>query len=264
MNELIQYSTEKGVALVTLADPPVNAITYEMMKELDACILEARFDNDVHAIVLVGLGEKHFCAGANVHVLREADPGFRYYFGLHASETLERLERTPKLVVAALNGHCLGGGLDLALAADLRVARRGNFQIGFPEVNLGIMPGTGGTQRLARTVGSGKAIELLAEGRTFDPDAAQALGIVQKVIDGATADEFLRKVVDYARSFCPPQRAAVAIGRMKRAVQTGMEMGITEAVAFESELQAHLFHTGDAREGLAAFGSKKKVSFRGR
>src|SRR5512138_2630048 len=146
MSTLVNYSTDKGVALLVLNDPPVNAYTHEMMKELDACILDARFDDDVHVIVVTGHGDKFFCSGANINMLREADASFKYYFCLHANETLLRLEQTPKLCIAALNGHTVGGGLEIALACDLRVARKGNYQIGLPEVSLGVLPGTGGTQ----------------------------------------------------------------------------------------------------------------------
>ena len=132
MGTLVTYATEKGVALLTLTDPPVNAFSHEMLKELDACILEARFDDDVHVIVLTGHGDGYFCAGENVHMLREADDSFKYYFCLHANETLLRLENTPKLVLAAINGHCVGGGFELALACDLRIARAGAYQIGLP------------------------------------------------------------------------------------------------------------------------------------
>jgi enoyl-CoA hydratase/carnithine racemase len=151
---LVDYQTDAGVAVLTLNDPPVNGYTHEMMKDLDAAILEARFDPDVAVLVLTGHGERFFCAGANIQMLNEADPTFKYYFCLHANETLLRLEHTPKLVLAALNGHTVGGGLEIALACDLRIARRGAGKVGLPEVTLGVLPGTGGTQRLARTAGA--------------------------------------------------------------------------------------------------------------
>src|SRR5580698_10941166 len=143
MGTLVNYTTEKGVALLTLNDPPVNAYTHEMFRELDACILEARFDNDVHVVVITGYGDKYFCAGANINMLREADTTFKYYFCLHANETLSRLEATPKLCIAALNGHTVGGGFEVALACDIRIARKDAGKIGLPEVNLGVLPGTG-------------------------------------------------------------------------------------------------------------------------
>src|SRR3981081_4187470 len=143
MGTLVSYATDKGVAILTLTDPPVNAYTHEMFKEFDANILEARFDDDVHVIVVTGQGHKFFCAGANINMLKEADESFKYYFCLHANETLSRLEQTPKLVIAAMNGHAVGGGLEIALACDLRVARKGPYHIGLPEVALGVLPGTG-------------------------------------------------------------------------------------------------------------------------
>src|SRR5215472_11567140 len=210
MGTLVNYSTEKGVALLTLNDPPVNAYTYEMFKELDSCILEARFDNDVHVIVVTGHGDKYFCAGANINMLREADPTFKYYFCLHANETLSRLEQTPKLTIAALNGHTVGGGLEIALACDLRILRDGPFQIGLPEVNLGVLPGTGGTQRLARLIGRGRAMELICEGSTLSANDALQAGIVNKLWETETNETFTRRVLEYAHSFTPPHKAALA------------------------------------------------------
>ena len=134
-------------------DPPANTYTYEMNRQLDEAILKARMDNDVHVIVLTGAGDKFFSAGANIKMLSTVDPTFKYYFCLHANETLLRLEHTPKLVIAALNGHTVGGGLEIAMAADMRIARQDAGKIGLPEVNLGVLPGTGGTQRLSRMVG---------------------------------------------------------------------------------------------------------------
>src|SRR5687767_14445697 len=154
---LVEYETLQGIARITLSAPPANTYSHEMMLELDAAILRARFDADVHAIVIRGAGEKFFCAGADIGMLKGADPYFKYNFCLHANETLLRLEQTPKLVIAAIDGHCVGGGLEVALAADLRVARRGSGKCGLPEVKLGVLPGTGGTQRLVRVLGKTRA-----------------------------------------------------------------------------------------------------------
>src|SRR2546422_11705689 len=130
-----------------------------MMRDLDDAILQARFDENVHVLVLRGAGEKFFCAGANINMLKTVNPVFKYFFCLHANETLNRLEHTPKLVIAALNGHTVGGGLEIAMAADIRIARKGGGKMGLPEVNLGGLPGTGGTQRFVRLVGN-KAIAI--------------------------------------------------------------------------------------------------------
>src|SRR5882724_12556717 len=164
----VRYSVEDGVAVLTLNDPPANTYSYEMMQQLDARILEARMDESVQVIVLTGSGEKFFCAGANIQMLGNVTPEFKYYFCLHANETLSRFEQTPKLVIAAINGHCVGGGLEVAMAGDVRIARRGAGKMGLPEVTLGVLPGTGGTQRLTRLVGKSKAIELMATGELFD------------------------------------------------------------------------------------------------
>ncbi|MGD0529352.1 MAG: enoyl-CoA hydratase/isomerase family protein [Polyangiaceae bacterium] len=264
MGTLVSYATEKGVALLTLTDPPVNAYSYEMFKELDANILEARFDDDVHVIVVTGHGDKYFCAGANINMLKEADETFKYYFCLHANETLLRLESTPKLVIAAINGHCVGGGLEVALACDLRIARAGTFQVGLPEVGLGVLPGTGGTQRLARLVGKARAIELIVEGQNLPVAEAQASGLLHKVWATETHDGFVRKVLDYAHEFCPPGRASMAVGHIKRAVQSGAEMSLEQGLALERELQQQLFRSQDAKEGLLAYTQKRKALFRGK
>src|SRR6202451_2812361 len=134
--QLINYRADRGVAVIEMNDPPANTYTYEMNRQLDDAILQARMQNDVYVIVLTGVGDKFFSAGANIKMLASVDPTFKYYFCLHANETLLRLARTPKLVIAAINGHCVGGGLEIAMAADLRIARKDAGKIGLPEVNL--------------------------------------------------------------------------------------------------------------------------------
>src|SRR5712664_1961856 len=175
-------------------DPPANTYTYEMMRQLDAAILQGRMDESVHVIVLRGAGEKFFSAGASIPMLTKADPQFKYYFCLHANETLSRLEQTPKLVIAALNGHTVGGGLEIALACDIRIARRGGGKVGLPEVNLGVLPGTGGTQRLARLIGRARAIELMTEGKLISFEAAQELGLINYIYADA---DYWEKVMAY-------------------------------------------------------------------
>src|SRR5213593_4596967 len=182
---LIDYRVEKGVAIFELNDPPANTYTYEMNRELDECILKARMDDEVHVIVMRGAGEKFFSAGANIKMLSEVTPQFKYFFCLHANETLLRLEQTPKLVIAALNGHTVGGGLEIAMAADMRIALQGAGKVGLPEVTLGVLPGTGGTQRLSRLINKAAAIELMTSGEIFDFERAKELGIVNQVWETA-------------------------------------------------------------------------------
>ena len=260
----LTYAAEDGVALLTLTNPPANGYSYEMMQDLDHAVLRARFDDAVQAIVLAGAGEKFFCAGADIAMLHEVTPSFKYHFCLHANETLLRLEHTPKLVIAALGGHCVGGGLEVALAADLRVARRGSGKCGLPEVSLGVLPGTGGTQRLARVVGKAKAIELMATGELFDYERALELGVVNRLLDAKDEAGFVEQVKEYARSFCTPGKAALAVGHVKRAVQTGLEVPLESGLALERELQAKLFASEDAREGIAAYVEKRPAKFQGR
>jgi enoyl-CoA hydratase/carnithine racemase len=261
---LIRCEKADGIATLTLDDPPANTYSYEMMRQLDAAILDARMDGAVHAIVLRGAGEKFFCVGSDIGLLAEADPHYKYYFCLHVNETLNRLEQTPKLVVAALGGHCVGGGLEVALAADLRIARRGAGKVGLPEVKLGVLPGSGGTQRMVRLLGRGRAFELIASGRLVDFEEAQRIGLVHEVVDAETGEAFLERVRERVRDYIPPRRAARAVGLVKRALISGGEMGFAEGLALERELQQRLFESEDAREGLAAYLEKRTPEFKGR
>ena len=260
-NALVNYSVKDSVALLELADPPANTYTHEMMKELDEHILSARFDENVEVIVLTGAGEKFFSAGANITMLSEADPYFKYYFCLHANETLNRFEQTPKLVIAALNGHTVGGGLEIALATDIRIARKDGGKIGLPEVTLGVLPGTGGTQRLGRLLGKSRAIELMATGNLLSFDEGKELGLINQIFDG---DNFMEQVMEYARQFTSPNKASGAVGRIKRAVCSGVEVPFSEGLAMEREMQQLLFQGSDAKEGLAAYIEKRKPEFTGK
>ena len=259
---LVHLEVKEGVAYVTLDDPPANTYTHEMMRQLDDAILKARFDKDVYVIVLKGEGDKFFCAGANINMLKSSDPYFKYYFCLHANETLNRLEQTPKLVIAALDGHTVGGGLEIAMAADILIARKGSGKLGLPEINLGVLPGTVGTQRLARRVGKSISIDLMVTGRLIDFEEAQRLGVVNYIFEGDNAS-FASQIHDYAKQFCPPGKAAKAAGRIKRSVQSGWEVPFESGLAIERELQQQLFESPDAKEGLDAYVSKRKPEFRG-
>jgi enoyl-CoA hydratase len=259
--ELVKYRVEDGVAVMELNDPPANTYTHEMMRQLDEAILKARFDEQVHVIVITGQGEKFFCAGANIKMLSEVNPYFKYYFCLHANETLNRLEQTPKVVIGALNGHTVGGGLEIAMACDIRIARKNSGKVGLPEVNLGVLPGTGGTQRFARIVGRSKAIELMVTGESFSMEDAKEMGIINQIFEG---DNFMEQVMTYAKQFCPPNKAALAAGRIKRSVQSGLEMSFQESLSLERELQQQLFQSGDAKEGLDAYVNKRTPQFQGK
>jgi enoyl-CoA hydratase len=257
---LVSCRTEDGILILELDAPPANTYSYEMMRQLDAAILDARMNDAVHVLVLRGAGEAFFSAGADIRMLKSVTPRFKYAFCLHANETLNRLEQTPKLVIAALNGHTVGGGFEIALAADLRVARRGGGKIGLPEVALGVLPGTGGTQRLARLIGQARAIEMMATGRTMTFDEAASQGLVTHVFE---PENWWGSVLTYARQFCPPGKAAKAVGLIKRSVVSGASMPFLESLALERELQQQLFESEDAREGLDAYLEKRPPRFKG-
>ena len=269
------YEVRGAVALLTLEDDGLNGYSYRMFRALDEAFLKARFDPAVQAIVITGAGE-HFCAGANINMLEAADEVSKYYFCLHANETLQRFEATPKVVIAAINGHCVGGGFEIALGCDLRVARAGGGKLGLPEITLGVLAGTGGTQRLTRLVGQAKSMELMLQGQLFDAEEGLRLGVVTQILGEATTDHrgrtkpamardaFVDEVVAYAATFCAPTRAAMAAGHIKRAVLGGMDLSLDAGLALERELQAKLFASHDADEGFSAFTEKRTPVFEGR
>jgi enoyl-CoA hydratase/carnithine racemase len=260
MTHLVHYEADAGVALLTLSDAPKNGTSYEMLRELDEAILRARFDEDVHVLVLTGAGEEYFSAGASLHMLRSVTDRFRFFLDLYTSETLSRLEQTPKLVIAALNGHALGGGLEVAMACDLRIARAGDFLLGFPQLEQGLLPGAGGCQRLVRALGKSRALAWMASGKPMAFEEAQQLGLVQEVLEG---EGFLSQVLALARGYCPPHKASRALGLLKRSCQTGAELPLQEAQALHRELNQQLLFSQDAREGLDAALEKRTPAFQG-
>jgi enoyl-CoA hydratase len=261
--DLILLEKCEGVATIALQAPPANCYSYEMMRQFDQAILDVRMDKEIHVILVTGAGTKFFCAGADIGMLEDADPAFKYYFCLHANETLLRLEQTPKLVIAAINGHCVGGGLEVAMACDLRWACSGPSQVGLPEVKLGVLPGTGGTARLSRLLGKAKALELMVEGRNMGVDDAQQIGLIHRVIETSTSESFLDKAREQAKKFCPPYAASMSIGHIKRSVQSGTDMGLEQHLALERELQQRLFTSADAKEGISSYTEKRKAQFQG-
>ncbi|PSG96116.1 enoyl-CoA hydratase [Thermoplasmatales archaeon SW_10_69_26] len=267
--DLVTYQTKENVAKITLNAPKrANTYSFEMMRELDDAILEARFDQDVEAIMLTGAGDRFFCAGADISMLNEADPKFKYQFCLHANETLNRLEQTDMLVLAALNGHTVGGGLEIAMACDLRVAHdptegENEANIGLPEVNLGVLPGTGGTQRLARLIGKSRAMEWMTTGQLKSFQQAAEVGLVNEFLEADSVEAFEGKALEYASQFTSPDSASQAVGNIKRAVQSGPEVDFTSALAMERELQQRLFESEDADIGLEAYVNDERPEFTG-
>ena len=274
-NCLVNYGvTDNGIAVIELASDssgaPLegdnigpNTYTHEMMRDIDEAVVRARFDDDVAVILLTGRGEKFFSAGASIQMLDSVTPGFKYNFCLLANETLSRLEQTPKLVICAINGHAVGGGLEIAMAADIRLARKDAGKLGLPEINLGVLAGTGGTARLARIIGKARALEYMVTGELMAFEKAKELNLVNDVWDGDLA-EFRQDVLDYASQFTLPMKATKAVGNIKRSVQSGTEMPFEYHLALERELQSSLFSSSDAKEGINAYVERRTPRFTGK
>jgi enoyl-CoA hydratase len=258
---LIEFRIQDGVAIIELNNPPANAYTLDMLRQLDEAIVKARFDENVHVFVLRGAGDKFFSAGADINMLSKESTEFRNQFALYGHETLARLENTPKLVLAAINGHCVGGGLEIAMACDIRIAKKNAGRTGLAEVNLGVIPGMGGTQRLPRLVGKARAMDLAATGRMIAFEEALEFGLITELFEG---EDFFDQVLDYARQFVAPNKPSKAVGLIKRAIQSGMQGSQWEGLAFERELLAQAFASADAAEGLSAYKDKRVAKFRGK
>ncbi len=249
---------QDGVAVIRFNRPPANSYDKGFLDELNAAIDEVRFDERVHAAVLTSELPRFFSAGADIGMFRSTPARTRAMIILHAHEILLKMERTPKVFIAALGGHTLGGGLEIALAADFRFAAEGDYRIGVPEVTLGVLPGNGGTQRLPRLIGRQKAMELLLTGKPLDPRGAFELGIVDRLVP---AERLLPEALDFARSLA--QGPTLALGEIKTAAKQGMEMALDGGLTLEREAIWRLFQSGDASEGMAAFVEKRKPSWKG-
>lgn len=258
---LIEYRVDKGIAVLELNNPPANAYTLDSLKELDQAIIRARFDATAQVLVLRGAGEKFFSAGADINMLSRESSDFRNNFALYGHETLARLENTPKLIIAAINGHCVGGGLEIAMACDIRIAKKNAGRMGLAEVNLGVIPGMGGTQRLPRIVGKARAIDLAATGRMIAFEEALEFGLITELLEG---EDFFDQVFDYAGQFVAPNKPSKAVGLIKRAIQSGIQGSQWEGLAFERELLAQAFASADAVEGLSAYKEKRVAKFQGK
>jgi enoyl-CoA hydratase/carnithine racemase len=260
MGSLLEYRTDSGVAILELNNPPVNSYTHDLLREFDDAICQARMDDNVHVLVVRGKGEKFFSAGADINMLAGKSTAYRYCFALYGQEVLLRLEHTPKLVIAAINGHAVGGGLEIAMACDIRIAKKDGGRLGLAEVNLGVLPGMGGTQRLPRLVGRGRAMELAATGRTIIFEEALEMGLINHIYE---PENFFEQVLTYAKQFTAPNKASFAVGKIKRAIAVGMESSLDEGLAFEREVLFQTFESEDAAEGLAAYREKRAAKFKG-
>lgn len=257
--KVVSVSKERdGVALIHLNRPPANTYDRVFIDDLNRAVDDIRFDESIAAVVMTSDLPKFFSAGADIGMFRTVTPKVRAMTILHMHEVLLKIEHTPKVFIAAIGGHCLGGGLEIALANDFRFAAEGDFRLGVPEVTLGLLPGNGGTQRLPRLIGRQKAMELLLTGKPLDPKTALSLGIVDRLVP---ADQLLADSVAFAASLATGP--TVAIGEIKLAAKQGAEMSLEGALALERGGIFRLFETADAKEGLDAFAQKRKPSWKG-
>jgi enoyl-CoA hydratase/carnithine racemase len=255
----VRFEKQDSIGHIVLDRPPANSYDKAFMEELDAAVEDARRDDLVKAILLRSASDKFFSAGADVSVFAKSGLDEQNAFVVRANEAMSRFESTPKVVVAAINGHCLGGGLEMALCCDFRIAAEGSYRIGLPEVTLGLLPGTGGTQRLPRLIGRQKALDLMLTGRTLVPQEAVAAGIVDAVVPpGELLDKAIALLKPYATG------PTFAIGRIKKAAVLGFGMPLDEGLKLERQLLIELFKSDDAKEGVTAFVEKRKPTYKGK
>src|SRR3989454_8328328 len=255
----VRLEKQDSIGHVVLDRPPANTYDRGFLDELDAAIDEARRDDAVKAILVRSANEKFFSAGADVSVFARSDMDTQNAFVVCANEAIGKLEQTPKVVIASINGHCLGGGLEIALCCDFRIAAEGSYRIGLPEVALGLLPGTGGTQRLPRLIGRQKALDFMLRGTTMPPQDALAAGIVDEVVP---ASELVNKAIERAKVYATGP--TFAIGRIKLATVQGFGMRLEEGLKREREHLIELFKSEDAKEGVTAFVEKRKPNYKGK
>jgi enoyl-CoA hydratase/carnithine racemase len=255
----VSFSADDRIGVVTLDKPPANSYDLAFIEELAGAVREAAAEDGVKVVVLRSASEKFFSAGADVKAFNENTVDANMEMIRLSHETLSAIATIPKVFIAEINAHALGGGLEIALACDLRFAAEGDYWLGTPEVTLGVLPGNGGTQRLPRLIGWSRALELMVTGRTVAPTEALELGVVNTVFP---ADELREKTLEYAQGLA--SGATKAIGNIKLAVHEGLASGLEAGLEREQELIEELFSSEDGREGIAAFTEKRKPAFSGR
>jgi enoyl-CoA hydratase len=259
-NEVVQFEIVDGIATLKVTrEKSLNALNAEVMKRLAACVRELEGDTEARGLIVTGSGDRAFVAGADIGELKQipnASAGRRMVE--RGQGILRALERLRIPVIACVNGYALGGGLELALACHMRYGVR-SAQLGLPEVGLGVIPGYGGTQRLARVIGRGRATEMIVTGQFVDAEQAHAMGLVDRLFDDTEAMlEAAQKTIKAAAKVGPlATRAAL------EAIDRGLDQPIDAALQVEADLFAMLCETDDMREGLAAFLEKRKASFKG-
>jgi len=255
----VRLEKEGGVGILVLDRPPANSYDYAFLRSFAGAVDDARNDPEIRACVVTSASEKFFSAGADVSAFAAGTPRSRLMTAIMAHEAFRKMENTPLVFVAAIAGHCLGGGFELALACDLRFASEGSYQIGLPELNLGLFPGSGGTQRLPRLVGLSRGLDMIVSATTMGPAQAKESGLVDRLFPDAGACR--AGAIEYAARLA--SGPSVAIGHAKLAVTQGFNAPLDLGLAIEREAISRVFVTDDANEGINAFGEKRKPDFKG-
>ena len=255
----VRFEKQGGVGSIVLDRPPANSYDYAFLRAFAGAIDDVRADEDIHAVVVSSASEKFFSAGADVSAFAAGTQRSRVMTALLAHETFRKMENTPIVFIAAIAGHCLGGGFELALACDLRFAAEGSYQLGLPETNLGLFPGSGGTQRLPRLVGLARGMDMILNATTVKPADAKELGLVDRLFPDAAACR--QGANEYAAKIAAGP--SVALGHAKLAITQGYGAPLDLGLALEREAISRVFASGDAIEGIKAFGEKRKAEFKG-
>jgi enoyl-CoA hydratase/carnithine racemase len=255
----VDFSVAQGVGVISLNRPPANAYDWQMLRDLSETIRKVREDSAVRVAVIRSALPKFFCSGADISTLKDSDRAQFANFLTVAHETVDQITRTPKIFIAEIAGHCLGGGLELALCCDFRFAADGKYRIGLAEVNLGLSPGMGGTQRLPRLIPKSRALHMMVTGEPIGPEEALQFGIVDRVFP----EESVRGEVEkYAQKLA--SGPTMAQGYIKLSVNLGLEASLAEGLAIERAHQNQLFASEDVAEGLKAFLEKRAPKYQGK
>ncbi len=253
----VSFTSEGPLGFITLDHPPANSYDLAFMTEFSNAVDEA-LAAPIRVVIVQSANLKFFSAGADIKRFLEGDIEANMEMIKVSQAAFRRMAAAPQVFVAFIAGHALGGGLEIALACDIRLAARGVYKLGLPEVTLGLLPGNGGTQRLTRLIGPSRALELLLTGRTYEVEEAREMGLVAHVYDTDAAESGVR---EYAERLATGP--ALAIAAIKRCVHEGGELALANGLALEGELMEQLFRSQDASEGLQAFVEKRKAAFVG-
>ena len=254
----IDFSVDQGVGIIAFNRPPANAYDAAMLAELTAAVHRVAESPEVRVAVVKSANPKFFCTGADITTLQNSTRAQFANFLTIAQEAVDAIGRTPKLFIAAIAGHCVGGGLEIALGCDFRLASTGKYRLGLAEVNLGLSPGMGGTQRLPRLIAKSKALHMMVTGEPVGPDEALVLGLVDRLFE---AEKFDDEVMAYARKLA--SGPTMAQGYIKLSVNNGLETSLAQGLAIERAHQSQLFASDDVAEGLKSFLEKRPPQFRG-